>query len=388
MATLIKNGHVISPTDLGRKDILLVGKTIARIADKIESCECLGDVRIVDAAGCHVVPGLIDQHIHLLGGGGEGGFSTRTPEVFLSQLTSVGITTAVGVLGTDGVSRNVEALLAKAKGLEEEGLSTWIYTGAYNLPSPTITGCVRKDVALIDKVVGCKVALSDHRSAQPTKTEIARLAAESRVGGLLGGKAGVVHFHIGDTKQKLEMIFAVVEETGIPIAHFTPTHLNKNRDLLADGIRFAHAGGTIDITTSSPTIAPARIQPLEAIKMCLAEGVPIDRITMSSDGNGSMPVFNEKRELVALTAASSASLFASVRLIVREGVLPLEEAIKLITANPAASLKLPNKGCIREGFDADLLILNADLDIEYVYAKGRCMIHGDEVVRGVFESGR
>ena len=72
-----------------------------------------------------------------IGGGGEGGFSTRTPEATLSDLTTAGVTTVVGTLGTDGIARDMNALLAKARGLEEEGITTYIYTGSYRLPLRT-----------------------------------------------------------------------------------------------------------------------------------------------------------------------------------------------------------------------------------------------------------
>lgn len=385
MITILKNGHVYAPQDLGIKDVLMVGRTIAHIADRIDPAPSLGDVVVVDVSGCSVVPGFIDQHVHLLGGGGEGGYSTRTPEVLLSDLTTAGVTTVVGTLGTDNVTRSLESLLAKARGLEEEGISSWMYTGAYNVPSPTLTGNVRSDVILIDKVVGGKVAISDHRSAQPTKQEIARLAAECRVGGLLSGKAGVVHFHVGEGKEMLDMLFELIAETGIPATQFTPTHLNKNKELLAEGIRFAKMGGMLDITTSTPTIAPKRIQPPEAILMCLNAGLSIDRITMSSDGNGSMPVFDAQGKLTGLIAASPKSLFNAVRNIVKAGTLPLGEAIKPVTVNPATSLKLPNKGRIEAGFDADVLVLDDDLRIAHLFAKGRHMVNGDVLIKGVFE---
>jgi beta-aspartyl-dipeptidase (metallo-type) len=248
----------------------------------------------------------------------------------LSDLTTAGITTAIGVLGTDSVTRHLESLLAKARGLENEGISTWIYTGAYALPSPTITGKVRSDIVLIDKVVGCKIAMSDHRSSQPAKEAIASLAAEARVAGMLSGKAGIVHIHMGDGRRKLDWLFEIVAETELPITQFTPTHLGRNTDLLADGIRFARAGGMLDVTTSSSAISSQRIQAVEAIKMCVEAGVPLDRITMSSDGNGSMPAFNEKRELIGLVVASPQSLHETVRQIVKLGILPLEDALRTV----------------------------------------------------------
>lgn len=255
-----------------------------------------------------------------------------------------------------------------------------------DVPSPTFTGSIRSDIILIDKVIGCKVAMSDHRSSQPTKEDFLRMAAESRTGGMLSGKAGVLHLHMGEGPRRLDWIFDMVNETELPITQFTPTHLNKNREFLMQGIRFAKAGGMLDITTSSPAVAPVRIQPPEAIKLCLAENVPLDRITMSSDGNGSMPAFNDKRELIGLIAASPKSLYESMRTIVLQGILPLSEALRMITTNPAASLKLPRKGKVNEGYDADLVVLDKELKIRHVFAKGRCMVRDYQVVvKGVFE---
>ena len=387
MFTILKNGHICAPQELGVGDVLLADRSVAHLADRIDPAPAYGATEVYDVTGCFVVPGFIDQHVHLSGGGGEGGFATRTPEVMLSDLTTAGITTVVGTLGTDSVGRQMESLLAKARGLEEEGISSWIYSGAYATPSPTITGSLRSDLVLIDKVVGGKVAMSDHRSAQPSKDELARLAAEARVGGMLAGKAGVLHIHTGDGKRRLDWLFEIVAETELPITQFTPTHLNRTGELLLEGIRFAKAGGMLDITTSISAAASSRPQPAEAVRTCLEAGTPLDRITLSSDGNGSMPAFNRKGELTGLVAASPRSLYEALCEIVRTGVLPLPDALRLVTTNPAASLKLPRKGRIVPGGDADIVVLDADLTIRHVFAKGRCLVKdGQAVVRGTFES--
>ena len=156
MFTLLQHAHVISPEDLGLKDILLCGEKIAAIEDKIE-IPAGWNIKVIDLEGKTVVPGFIDSHIHLIGGGGEGGPATRTPEVLLSKVTSCGVTTVIGLLGTDGNTRHMESLLAKARGLEDEGLSTFIYAGAYQIPTPTITGSVRSDIILIDKIIAVLV---------------------------------------------------------------------------------------------------------------------------------------------------------------------------------------------------------------------------------------
>jgi beta-aspartyl-dipeptidase (metallo-type) len=386
MFTLVKNGRIFAPEDQGVQDVLLAGKTIAHLGPGLTPPPYGDRVEVYDAAGCFVVPGFIDQHVHLIGGGGEGGFATRTPEIRLTQLTTAGITTVVGTLGTDSVTRHLESLLAKARGLECEGLSAWIYTGAYALPSPTMTGSIHSDIVLIDKVIGVKVAMSDHRSSQPSMENLAQLGAAARVAGMLSGKAGLVHIHTGDGSRKLDWLFEIVRQTELPITQFTPTHLNKNKELLAAGIKFAKAGGMLDITTSSPAVAAQRILPPEAIRICLEAGAPLDRITMSSDGNGSMPAFNDKGELVGLIAATPQSLFEALRAIVLSGVLPLQDALRLITVNPATSLKLPGKGRIAIGGDADCIVLDKDLNLRHVFAKGCCMVRDRQVVKkGTFE---
>ncbi|MEG0798380.1 MAG: beta-aspartyl-peptidase [Acidaminococcaceae bacterium] len=379
MFTLLKNAHVYAPEDLGCQDILLVGRTIAYMAEKIENLPLAG-VEILDVEGAAVTPGFIDQHIHITGGGGEGSFKTRVPEIQLSTLTTCGTTTVIGTLGTDGTCRSMENLLAKARGLEEEGISTWIYSGAYPAEGPHIMGNLRSDIVLIDKIIGGKVAMSDHRSSQPHRSQYAKLAAEARIGGMMSGKAGVLHVHIGDGKRMLSPIFKIVAKTEIPITQFRPTHLNRNPETFADAIRFGLAGGYLDLTCQ------IGIPVAEAVQQAIAAGVPLEQITVSTDGNGSMPRFNEQGELIGLTAASPAALVGEVMGIVRAGILPLSQALRLITSNVADALKLEKKGHLAVGMDADLVVLNKDLAVQTVFAKGQLMVKdGVAVVKGTFE---
>lgn len=198
--TLLQGAHLFAPEDRGICDVLLANGKIIAVGADIPS-DIVPDCAVINLSGRMLCPGFIDQHVHLIGGGGEAGPTTRTPEVSLSRLTEAGITTVVGLLGTDSVSRHPASLLAKTRALNEEGITAWMLTGAYHVPSPTITGSVEKDVALIDRVIGVKCAVSDHRSAAPSGNQLASMAAESRVGGLLGGKPGVSVFHMGSSKK-------------------------------------------------------------------------------------------------------------------------------------------------------------------------------------------
>lgn len=391
MLKLIKGAKVYSPELLGIKDVLLTHDKIAAVEDNIDiRVDSSVEFEVIDGQGMILSPGFIDSHVHILGGGGEGGFKTRTPEINLTDATTAGVTTIVGCLGTDGVGRDMVSLYAKAKALEEEGISTYIYTGNYHVPVTTITGDVMKDIMTIDKVIGVgEIAISDHRSSQPTVEELKRLTADARVAGILSGKAGVVNIHLGDGRSMLNPLFEIAENTEIPFSQFVPTHISRNPYLFEEGIRYAKAGGNIDFTTSSSPLfwEEGEVKASKALKRCLEEKVSVERITFTSDGQGSLPMFNEKKEFIGLGVGKCCTLLEEVKDAVFEEAIPFEEAVKVITSNPAHSFKLKGKGRIGKGYDADLVLLDEKtLDIDTVIAKGTVMIKNKEIlVKGTFE---
>jgi len=389
MFTLIRGARVLAPAELGRRDVLLAAGLIAKMAEKIEPPSGL-EVEVVEAGDKILTPGFIDLHVHLIGGGGEGGPATRVPEIQLGQITAAGVTTVLGVLGTDDVTRRPETLLAKAQALEQEGISAYIMVGSYAFPpAATITGSLKKDIALIPQVVGVgEVAISDHRSAQPSYEDLVKLAAEARVGGLLGGKAGLVQLHMGSGKTGLSYLFRLIEETEIPIGQFLPTHVTREAELFRQAVRFAQQGGNLDITAAIEGLDMA-LSPAGALDQLRAAGVPLERVTFSSDSNGSLPRFDEKGNLLGLAVGRIDSLTAEFRRLILEHGLAPAEILKAFTLNPARRIKLDSrKGSLKEGKDADLILFDRDWSIDRVWARGRLMVAGGRAqVRGAFEAG-
>lgn len=387
--TLLKNAHVIAPEDLGVKDILVAGEKIAMIGEGL-SLPAVYDCEVVDCEGNYVVPGFIDSHVHLIGGGGEGGYATRTPEIQLTDITTSGVTTVLGLLGTDGVTRHVASLLAKARGLEDEGITAYIYSGSYEIPTPTITGSVRNDIILIDKVIGTgEIAMCDHRSSQSPKEAYQQITAEARVGGMLSGKAGVVNMHLGDGEDGLKMLYEITKNGEIPKTQIIPTHVNRNKRLFKEAIEWAKQGGIMDVTSSvSPETGSSHsVKSSEAVKQALEAGVNIENITMSSDGNGSMPIFDEAGNNIGVGVASQISILNEFRDMVQKENIAIIDAIKIITSNIAKFTKLyPRKGCLANNSDADILVLDKDLQLQHVWARGTHMVeNGKPIVFGTFE---
>lgn len=387
---LIKNAGIYAPEYMGEKDVLLAGGKICKIGENLNAPDSW-DVEIIDGSGMLLLPGFIDSHVHVLGGGGEGGFANRTPEAALSGLTRYGITTVVGCLGTDGYGRDMDSLIAKIKGLREQGISAYAYTGSYQIPVRTLTGSITRDIMMVEEIIGTgEIAISDHRSSQPTYEEFLRLCADTRLGGILSGKAGIINIHLGDSPRKMDMILKAIEETEIPSTQFLPTHVNRNAALFEEAVEYAKLGGTVDFTGNEDidyweTVCD-EVRVSRGIKRMLDEGISSDLFTISSDGQGSLPLFSSDGKFLGMGMGKSSCLLKEVRECVTKENISLETALKAITSNPARVLCLNGKGHIKEGFDADLCLMTKDLSIDTVIAKGQIMVkNGEPVVKGLFE---
>lgn len=385
---LIKNAEIYAPAYLGKKDVLLVNNKIVAIELEIPT-QILEkfNATIIEAKGKKLLPGFIDAHVHIAGAGGEGGPATRTPEIFLSQLVSAGVTSVVGCLGTDGITRKPETVLMKAKALKADGISSYIFTGSYQVPTPTITGSIARDLALIDEVIGIgEIALSDHRSSHPSIEQLIQLMSEARVGALLGGKAGIANIHMGDAHKPFRPILEAVEKSELKIRQFWPTHCNRNHYIFEDAKDYGKKS-IIDLTASSyPYFPEDEIKPSKALRELLEAGVPIENITLTSDAMGSLPSFDGNGNLVRLEIGQPLSIYTEMVDSINKENIPLEIALRTITSNVAAILKLPNKGKISVNADADLVLIDSDYNINTVIANGQIFVQEHKIIkRGTFE---
>lgn len=367
MFKLLKNAECYAPEYLGIRDILTAFGKIAMIAPDIGEGQ-LTLTEVVECRGKIACPGLIDQHVHITGGGGEQGPKSIIGPISADRLVCAGTTTVVGVLGFDALGKSVPNLLMKARQLESEGLSTYIYTGYYGVPTVTATGSVLNDIALIDKIIGLgEIAISDFRSSCPSQEELKKLSHEVLTGGMLGDKAGVIHFHLGDGKYGLKPVTDLIEGTDFPISMFVPTHLNRNKPLFDQAVRFHENGGMIDLTAGENTEAGKSVP--ECLRELLSSKDGLERVTVSSDGNasGAGESHNE--------VGSVMSLYYDIRSAVKEYGIPLCEALKVVTENVAKVLKLKSKGKLEVGRDADILLIDGNSFMpDRLYCRGKLLL--------------
>ncbi|MDW7675394.1 MAG: beta-aspartyl-peptidase [Bacillota bacterium] len=378
MFILLRGGDCYVPDSIGEKDILIAFDKVYSVENQISE-EKLWDKKVIDCSNKIILPGLIDQHVHILGGGGEEGPVSRVPEIQLSEIVSAGVTTVVGVLGFDSITRNISSLLAKANALQTEGITSHIYTGSYSIPTSTLTGKVATDISLIDKIIGVgEIALADYRSSHPNLQILKELASEAKMGGLIGSKPGIVHIHVGDGKEGLKLLFRLIEESDFPINMFIPTHINRNKELFEQGMEFLDMGGFIDITAGETSEKGYSLP--DAIEKLITYNKNLDNVTVSSDGNGS----NMGNGICKMS-----QLFDDMRDCVIERKIDITSVFKTATVNVAKFLKMyPKKGTIKVGSDADILILDKKtLKIDTVIIGGEIFMKDAKVIKkGKFES--
>lgn len=380
MALLIKNARVFAPKDMGVADVLMANERILAVGPDLDPN--LPDLRTIDASGMILTPGFFDQHIHVTGGGGEGGPATRTPELVLSELIACGTTNVVGVSGTDYTTRSIPNLLAKVRALKTEGVSAWMYTSNYRCPPSLLTDSIGNDLFFVPEVLGVKIALGDHRSSFPDTQTVLSMLTDIRVGAMLAGKIGFLHIHTGNIPGTFDMFDDIVSR-GFPIRHIRPTHCGRIQHVFDAAVQFALKGGWIDISTGASCCFD---HPAHAVVAALEAGVDPTHITMSTDGHGSVPRFNDKGEMVGLGVGGVASNLEETLRLIREYHLPIEQAITFTSTNVAKALGLAGHGVVETGACANACLFTEDFELKGVFARGREMMRdGEIIVKGTFE---
>ena len=383
---LLRNADVFAPEAIGLRHLLVGGGKVLWMGEAEPALPDALGIEVIDLQGARLIPGFIDGHVHVSGGGGEAGYASRVPAPLLSRYTTAGVTSVIGLLGTDDVSRSTAELLSHVYALREQGMGAWAYCGGYHIPPTTLTGTVRGDIVFSDALIGVgEVAISDHRSSQPTLDDVLRLASEAHVAGLMTGKAGIVHLHLGDGPRGLELVRQALDTSELPPRVFQPTHVNRKKALFEEAVALAKRGCHVDITAFPVEDGEDAWPADEALIRYLDSGAPPERVTISSDAGGCLACFDEQGRVCGMDIGHSGALLDTLNALLARG-LPLARALPSFTCNVADLLRLPGKGRIAVGGDADLVALDAAGQARHVVVNGVVHVRDGAAVRhGMFE---
>ena len=383
MFKLIKNAEIYAPEPKGVKDILICGEKIIKIAENISPptelpCEAL------DYTGKIVYPGFIDNHVHLIGADDGQGPMGRTHDIAWNDIVESGTSTVVGCLGSSRFVRSLQSLYIKTLELDMMGLSTYMYTGSFVIPPPTLTGEIRKDVYLIPKVIGLKTAISDTTTNHHTWRDLSNIASELFYGASIANKHAVLHVHVGRQRTRMDRIFELIDNTGINPARVIPTHINRrDPDVIEQAVEYTKMGGIVDLSSlmrkEEGTLTG--LKPDLAVKRMLDEGAVLENLTMSSDGNVPQPIRDERMKQVGRYIAPLDLNRREIRDMANNGVCSFSDALKIMTTNVAKALGI-KKGMIEEGYDADLVIANntRNMRVEQVFARSKQVVRDGEAI--------
>ncbi len=362
---LLKNLHVYAPQDLGKMDILTYKDEIVKIADKIEP-PFRQETQIEDLSNCYGLPGFVDSHVHIIGGGGEGGFFTRTTPGNETDFFKAGTTAVIGLLGTDGITRTHRELLGQARKFTHNRLRTFLMTGSYALPLVTLLKDLQEDIVFIPEYIGIgEIALSDHRSSGITTDEFRRILLNARVAGLLSGKAGKAVIHMGGVKTALEPLRQAIAQGDISSHQILPTHIARTDQTLEEGKEWINKyDGYIDFTAGTKAA--------QAIDACLNEGIAPEKILCSSDGWGSIPKFDSNGNFLSVETAPVDTLQKVFKALVINAGHPIQTALKIFTSNVSEFFGISKQGhgkIIEEGV-ANLCVYDKNLNLKRTLAQG------------------
>lgn len=355
MFLLIEHGEIWDPRPLGAHALLAANGKVEAIGrvDRAALERVATDLEVIDATDCVVAPGFVDCHQHLLGGSGEGSFALQTPMLFPREIVRAGITTVVGVLGVDTTMKTLQGLLARVKAMKEEGLSAYMWSGGYNVPPTTLLGSVREDMMYVEEVIGAgEIAVSDERGLNQSTQELAKLVRDVHVGGLLTGKCGRTHLHVGEEPTRLAPLRELIDDYHVKPEWLYPTHVQRDEKLIAEAMELCVAGAYVDFDTVNADLA-------RWLRWWLDHDAPMDRLTVSSDADSGTPDL----------------LYRQLCEAVVKHRIPLELVLPLATSNAAEALKLQAKGRLFPGGDADLVIMDrTTLELRHVVAGGEVLV--------------
>lgn len=398
MRILIKNGRVLDPSQQldGIRDVLLTDGKVSEISEKLD----VQADRVIDAADCYVMPGLIDMHVHLREPGFEyketihtggmaaakGGFttvcpmpntkpSTDNPERIKLVVDKAAAEAPVHVLpvGAVTVGQMGEELTdiagmarAGAIAISEDGKS--VMNAA--LYREAMKEAARNNLVVMahceDKNLVGKGALNAGKKAEESGVDGITNAVEDVIVArdILLAKETGAHLHLChcSTKDSARMIKEAKESGLYVTGEVCPHHFSMTEDEIVPG------------DTNYKMNPPLRtVEDVQALKEGLRDGV-FDVISTDHAPHHA----DEKKKPMAEApfgiVGSETAVALTITHLVEEGYLTPYQMAEKMSTNPARILGI-DKGSLKPGKTADVTIIKPSeeytIDVKNFVSKGK-----------------
>lgn len=368
---ILKNGLVLDRSfRFVKTDVVVKEGKIVHIG----ACDCNDEV--VDCTGKYIIPGLVDVHSHGCGGCDACDATRAAMETLSKTQGKAGITSfcATTMTLTEGELEKIFKTIGDYMKEKPAGASVI----GVNMEGPFFNeskkgaqrgDCLKNpDVSFFRKmnsICGGAIKLVD---LAPELEGAIEFIKEVK---------GEVEVSIGHTNADYKIAMEAIENGASHVTHL----YNAMNGLThrAPGV----IGAASDTNVYTEVICDGIHIDASAIRVAFK--LMKDRVCLISDsmsacgmpngeyelGGQKVIMKDKKATLVDGTIAGSATSLADCMRKAVEFGIPLEEAVRAATYNPAASIRMQDKiGSISVGLDADIIVMDRDLNFEKVYFKG------------------
>ena len=385
MTTLVKGGTIVNEGRMFNGSLVIEDERITRIIEGNHTPEASYD-EVIDASGCFVLPGVIDDHVHFR----EPGLTEKADMESESRAAAAGgVTTYFDMPNTVPQTTTLEALEEKfALAATKSHVNYSFFFGATNDNASLFPQLDIHRIPGIKLFMGSSTGnmLVDRREALECIFSTAPLPimAHCEDTDIINRNMAEARQRYGDDPQvthhpeirseeacyessRLAVEFAVKHHARLHIAHLTTA---KELDLLStspDNITAEATVAHLYFSDRDYQDLGTRIKCNPAIKTehdreALREALNDGRIAVI--GTDHAPHLLSQKEGGCARAASGMPMiqFSLVTMLelVDQGVLPLERLVELMCHNPARLFEVRQRGFIREGYQADIVIVRPD----------------------------
>ena len=391
MRTLIKGGTLVNEDRVFSGSILIEDSLIARVYTEPHTPEASYD-EVIDASGCFILPGVIDDHVHFR----EPGLTAKADIESESRAAAAGgVTTYFDMPNTVPQTTTLEALEEKfALAAQKSHVNYSFFFGATNDNAALLPALDVHRIPGVKLFMGSSTGnmLVDRREALerifasstlPIMTHcedtdiINRNMAEAIR--KYGDDPKVTHHPEIRSEEacyestKLAVELAKKHDARLHIAHLTTAkelELLPTRSLSLSGGTNITAEATVShlyFYDRDYTALGTRIKCNPAIKTqrdrdALREALNDGRIAVI--GTDHAPHLLSQKEGGCVKAASGMPMiqFSLVTMLelVDQGVLSIERLVELMCHNPARLFEVRQRGFLREGYQADIVLVRPD----------------------------